>query len=61
MIESALEKESVLQGIRAADADYFVTDRVFPNTPRDVEPTHGNLIATTDGETIEITLEEHEW
>lgn len=61
MIESALEKETVLQGIRAADADYFVTDRIFPNTPRDVEPTHGNLIATTDGETIEITLEEHGW
>jgi competence protein ComEC len=61
MIEAALEKETVLQGLRAVNADYFVTDRIFPNTARDVEPTHGNLIATTDGETIEITLEEHEW
>jgi competence protein ComEC len=61
MIEVALEKEQVLQGIRAVDADYFVTDRVFPNTPRDADPTYGHLVAITDGETIEVVLEEHEW
>ncbi len=61
MIESTLEKEVVLQGIRAVDADYFVTDRMFPNTPRDADPVYGNVIAVTDGRTIEIALEEHEW
>ncbi len=61
MVEVALEKEEVLQGIRAVDADYFVTDRVFPNTPRNVDPSYGHLIAVTDGGTIEIILERHEW
>ncbi len=61
MIEAALEKEEVLQGIRAVDADYFVTDRVFPNTPRDADPDYGHLIATTDGSTIEVTIEQHSW
>lgn len=61
MIEAQLEKEVTSQGIRAVDADYFVTDRVFPNTPRNVTPTHGNLIAVTDGETIEVELERHSW
>ena len=61
MIEAALEKEVVLQGLRAVDADYFVTDRIFPNTPRDVDPDSGNLIAVTDGETIEVILEPHDW
>ncbi len=61
VIEAALEKEVVLQGIRAADGDYFCTDRVTPNTPRDAPPIYGNLIAVTDGEVIEIIAEEHEW
>jgi len=61
MIEAALEKEEVLQGIRAVDADYFVTDRVFPNTPRDADPDYGNVIATTDGSTIEIEIQQHSW
>ncbi|MCD4689855.1 hypothetical protein K8S17_00170 [bacterium] len=61
MIEAALEKEEVLQGIRAVDADYFVTDRVFPNTPRDADPDYGNVIATTDGATIEVVIEQHSW
>jgi len=62
MIEAALEKEAVLQGIRAVDADYFVTDRVFPNTPRDADPSYGDLIATTDGATtIDVTIEQHNW
>ena len=61
MIEAALEKEEVLQGIRAVNADYFVTDRIVPNTPRNVTPTYGNVIAVTDGSTIEITTEEHAW
>ena len=38
-----------------------VTDRIVPNTPRDAEPTYGHLIAVTDGETIEIITEEHDW
>ncbi len=33
MAEAPLEKEIVLNGIRSVDADYFVTDRIFPNTP----------------------------
>jgi beta-lactamase superfamily II metal-dependent hydrolase len=61
MIEAALEKEVVLLGIRDVDADYLVTDRIIPNTPRDAEPTYGNIIAITDGETIEVVTEEHEW
>jgi beta-lactamase superfamily II metal-dependent hydrolase len=61
MVEAPLEKEVVLQGIRAVDADYLVTDRIVPNTPRDAEPTYGNLIAITDGETVEIVTEEHDW
>jgi len=61
VLEAALEKEVVLQGIRAADGDYFCTDRVTPNTPRDAPPTYGNLIAVTDGEVVEIIAEEHEW
>jgi beta-lactamase superfamily II metal-dependent hydrolase len=61
MIEAALEKEVVLLGIRHVDADYLVTDRIIPNTPRDAEPTYGNIIAITDGETIEVVTEEHEW
>jgi hypothetical protein len=61
MVEAALEKEVVLQNIRAVGADYFVTDRIFPNTNRDADPTYGNLIAITDGETIEVVLEPHEW
>lgn len=61
MIEAQLQKEVVTQGIRAVDADYYVTDRVFPNTPRNVDPTHGDIVATTDGETIEIILERHDW
>jgi hypothetical protein len=61
MEEAALEKEIVLNAIRSADADYMVTDRIIPNTPRDVEPTYGHLIAVTDGETIEIVTEEHDW
>lgn len=60
MIDAALEKEVVLQGLRAVDADYFVTDHVCPNTPRDADPTYGNLIVVTDGETIEVIVEEHE-
>ncbi|MFH1502058.1 MAG: hypothetical protein ABIG03_03330 [Candidatus Eisenbacteria bacterium] len=59
MLEAQLQKESVTQGIRAVDADYFVTDRVFPNTPRNVDPDHGNLIAVTDGQTMEIVLDRH--
>jgi beta-lactamase superfamily II metal-dependent hydrolase len=61
MIDAALEKEVTLQGIRAAGADYFITDRVFPNMSRSVEPVHGDLIAVTDGTGIEVMLEEHEW
>lgn len=61
MTEVQLQKEVVTQGIRAVDADYFVTDRVFPNTPRNVEPEHGHLVAVTDGQTIEIVLDRHDW
>ncbi len=61
MVEAALAKEEVLQGIRAVDADYFVTDRVFPNTARDADPVYGDVIATTDGTTIEIAIEQHSW
>lgn len=61
MAEAALEKEVVLQGLRAVDADYFVTDRVFPNTPRDADPQYGSIIAVTDGQTIEVVLERHDW
>jgi beta-lactamase superfamily II metal-dependent hydrolase len=61
MIEAPLEKEVVLNGLRTADADYFVTDRIFPNTPRDADPTYGHLLARTDGETIEVTIEEQPW
>lgn len=61
MIDASLEKEVVLQGIRAVDGDYFVTDRVVPNTPRDAYPIYGNVIAVTDGETIEVVLERHDW
>lgn len=61
MIEASLEKEVVLQGVRAVDGDYFVTDRIYPNTPRDAYPIYGNVIAVTDGETIEIVVERHEW
>ena len=61
MIEAPLEKEVVLNALRTADADYMVTDRIVPNTPRNAEPTYGNLIAVTDGETIEIVTEEHDW
>jgi beta-lactamase superfamily II metal-dependent hydrolase len=61
MIEAALEKEVTLQGLRAIDADYFITDRIFPNTPRNAEPTYGDIIAVTDGESIEVILEPHSW
>ncbi len=61
MIEAALEKEVVLQNLRAVGADYMVTDRIVPNTPRDADPTYGNLIAVTDGETVEVITEEHDW
>jgi beta-lactamase superfamily II metal-dependent hydrolase len=61
MIEAPLEKEVTLQGLRAVDADYFVTDRIFPNTPRNVDPSHGDIIAVTDGESIEVILEPHDW
>jgi beta-lactamase superfamily II metal-dependent hydrolase len=61
MIEAPLEKEIVLKAIRAADADYLVTDRIIPNTPRDATPTYGNLIAVTDGHVIEVITEEHQW
>jgi beta-lactamase superfamily II metal-dependent hydrolase len=61
MIEAALEKEVVLTALRAADADYMATDRIVPNTPRNVAPIYGDLIAVTDGETIEIVTEEHSW
>jgi hypothetical protein len=54
-------KEEVLRGIRGVNADYFVTDRVVANTPRHATPTYGNVIAVTDGSTIEITTEEHVW
>jgi beta-lactamase superfamily II metal-dependent hydrolase len=61
MIEAPLEKEVVLDALRTANADYMVTDRIIPNTSRDAEPTYGHLIAVTDGETIEIVTEEHDW
>jgi len=61
MAEAALEKEVVLNALRTAYADYMVTDRIVPNTRRDAEPTYGNLIAVTDGETVEIVTEEHDW
>ena len=61
MIEAALAKEVVLQGIRAAEADYFMTDHIMPNTSRNAPPTYGDLIAVTDGETIEVITEEHDW
>jgi len=61
MIEAQLQKEVVTQGIGAVDADYFVTDRIYPNTPRNVDPTYGNIEAVTDGVTIEIVLEEDPW
>ena len=37
IVEAALTKEVVLQNFRAADADYFATDRIIPNTPRDAD------------------------
>jgi len=61
IVEAALTKEVVLQNFRAVDADYFCTDRIMPNTPRDAEPHYGHLIAVTDGETIEIMAEDHDW
>ena len=61
IIEAPLVKEEVLRGIRGVNADYFVTDRVVANTPRHATPTYGNVIAVTDGSTIEITTEEHVW
>lgn len=61
MVEAPLEKEIVLEALRRYDADYFVTDRIFPNTSRNAPPVYGNLIAVTDGETIEVILEEHDW
>jgi beta-lactamase superfamily II metal-dependent hydrolase len=61
IVEAALEKEVVLNGILNVNADYFATDRVFPNTPRDASPAYGNLIAVTDGHGIEIILERHDW
>ena len=61
MIEAPLEKEVVLNAIRGANADYMVTDRIVPNTRSDAEPTYGHLIAVTDGETIEVVTEEHDW
>lgn len=57
MVEAALAKEEVLQGLRDVDSDYFITDRIFPNTPRNVEPVYGNLILVTDGESMEIILD----
>ncbi|MBD3367598.1 MAG: MBL fold metallo-hydrolase [Candidatus Eisenbacteria bacterium] len=57
MVEAALAKEEVLQGLRAVDADYFITDRIFPNTSRNAEPVYGNLVLETDGESIEVTLD----
>jgi len=61
MIEAPLEKEVVLQNLRAVNADHFATDHIVPNTPRDADPDYGHLIAVTDGETIEIVTEEHDW
>ena len=61
MIEAPLEKEVVLQNLRAVNADYFATDHIVPNTPRDADPDYGHLIAVTDGETIEIITEENDW
>ncbi|MCK4681332.1 MBL fold metallo-hydrolase, partial [bacterium] len=61
MVEAALEKEVVLQNLRAVDADHFASDHILPNTPRDADPIYGHLIAVTDGETIEIVTEEHDW
>jgi beta-lactamase superfamily II metal-dependent hydrolase len=61
MVEAPLEKEIVLDALRRYDADYFVTDRIFPNTSRNAPPDYGNLIATTDGSTIEVMLEAHDW
>ncbi len=61
MAEAPLEKEIVLNAILRYQADYFVTDRIFPNTSRNADPIYGNLLAETDGETIEIILEPHDW
>jgi len=61
IIEAPLTKEVVLQNLRAVDADYFATDRIIPNTPRDADPHYGHLIAVTDGESIEVMTEDHEW
>ncbi len=61
MVENALVKEVVLQGCRAVDADYFVTDKVFPNMSRSADPEYGNLITMTDGESIEVMAEHHDW
>lgn len=57
MVEAALEKEEVLQGLRDVDSDYFVTDRIFPNTSRNEEPEYGNLILVTNGESMEVILD----
>jgi beta-lactamase superfamily II metal-dependent hydrolase len=61
MIEAALEKEIVFEALRSVNADYMVTDRIIPNTPRDAEPTYGHLVAMTDGNTVEVITEEHDW
>lgn len=61
VLEAALEKEVVLQGIRAEDGDYFCTDHVIPNSSRNATPSYGNLTAVTDGEAVEIIVEGHEW
>jgi competence protein ComEC len=61
MVEVALVKEVVLQGCRAVDADYFVTDKAFPNMSRGADPEYGNLITMTDGESIEVMAEHHDW
>ncbi|MEA3409428.1 MAG: hypothetical protein U9Q95_03675, partial [Candidatus Eisenbacteria bacterium] len=59
--EAPLVKEEVLRGIRGVNGDYFVTDRIAVNTPRHAAPTYGDIVAVTDGSTIEITTEEHPW
>jgi competence protein ComEC len=57
IVDAPLQKESVLRDIRVRLIDYFITDKVYPNTPRDSSPIYGNIIVSTDGEYMDVTLD----
>jgi beta-lactamase superfamily II metal-dependent hydrolase len=57
IVDAPLQKESVLHDIRVRLIDYFITDKVYPNTPRSSSPTYGNIVVSTDGEYMDVTLD----